>query len=139
MVRLALYKNVVWWDLGAWVIRKWTGSPYSHTELVIGDMFYSSSIQDGGVRAKVIEPDSDKWDFIDLPWADQSKVLDYYDQTMGQAYGWYDLPLQQLFNTHIDGRGRLCSGWCAAALGLDDGDSFWPGLLGMVCKWVNSL
>ena len=50
MVKLASYKHVVWWDLGAWIIRKVTWSPYSHSELAIGYNFYSSSIQDGGVR-----------------------------------------------------------------------------------------
>jgi hypothetical protein len=47
-VQLALYKSH-----GNWVnrfIRWWTGSPYSHCELVINGTCYSSSVRDGGVN-----------------------------------------------------------------------------------------
>lgn len=139
---LALYKRVkpvTGLDgLGAWIIRAWTGSPYSHAEIVIGRWWFSSSIQDGGmVRSKRIEYNPEHWDIIPLPWADAREIYNYFLRTEGQPYGWFDLFLQQFFRIHIDGRGFLCSGWCAAALGLPEHDSYYPGGLGSLCRWIN--
>ena len=50
--------------------------PYSHCELVVDGVAYSSSLMDGGVRGKVIQFKPEHWDFIDLPWADAQRVLD---------------------------------------------------------------
>jgi hypothetical protein len=36
------------------LIRWWTGSQYSHCELIVRGVCYSSTIRDGGVRAKVM-------------------------------------------------------------------------------------
>lgn len=137
---LALYKRVKPITsidaLGAWVIRAWTRSPYSHCEIVIGDMWYSSSIQDGcRVRAKQIEYDPDHWDLIPLPWANPQSIIDFFEQTDGQPYGWADLFIQQALRLHIDGHGWICSGWCATALDLSGGDDWFPRQLGDVCRW----
>jgi len=62
IVQLALYKA-----RGNWINRLicwWTGSPYSHCELVINGTCYSSSIRDGGVRGKTMALPSDKWDAV---------------------------------------------------------------------------
>ena len=59
-VQLAMYKAPGNWLNAA--IRWWTGSQYSHCELVVRGTCYSSTIRDGGVRAKVMALPSDRWD-----------------------------------------------------------------------------
>ena len=137
MVRLALYKPHRWYDIGGRLICWWTHSPYSHCELVIGDVGYSSSIRDGGVRAKRIEFDPAHWDFIGLPWAHEFEVKAFFAQTAGAPYGWTDLVLRQVLNKGGDSPGYFCSEWVAAALGLPNPQTFNPGTLGDCCKSRN--
>ena len=66
-VQLAIYKAS-----GNWLnrlIRWWTGSQYSHCELVIRGTCYSSSIRDGGCsgRQTPLALPAHSWDVIDLP------------------------------------------------------------------------
>ena len=75
------------------MIRWWTGSQYSHCELVINGTCYSSSIRDGGVRGKVMALPADTWDVIDLPWADEYAAQQWFDQHACDKYGWRDLLL----------------------------------------------
>ena len=89
MVRLALYKGRG--KLGNRITRWWTGSIYSHCELVVCGVCLSASFMDGGVRAKQIDLDSGHWDVIPLPWADVAQVLAFFEQTKGRAYDWLGL------------------------------------------------
>jgi hypothetical protein len=72
MVRLAMYKGRG--QIGNAFIRWWTGSQYSHCELVVSGWCYSSSMMDKGVRRKLINLDAAKWDLIDLHWADENRI-----------------------------------------------------------------
>ena len=136
MVRLALYKHkrTGFAGIGPALIRWWTKSPYSHCELVVDGVAYSSSVQDGGVRAKRIEFNPAHWDFVDLPWADPAAVLRHFRRTDGEPYGWTDLLWRQNFNRPGDSIGSFCSEWCAAALGLSNPQQYSPGTLGDYCK-----
>ena len=135
LVRLALYKGKG--QVGNALIRAWTRSPYSHCELVIEGMWLSSTVMDGGVRLKYMDPHPGSWDFIDLPWTEADRVLEYFDKTEGQRYGWLDLIRSQVFNTACDERGAaFCSEWCAAALGLPNPSSYSPKTLGALCRWM---
>lgn len=64
-----------WYDrLVGW----WTGGPYSHVELVVGQfhgqpLCVSSSPRDGGVRAKII-PLSTRWDEVDFPLSHEQQA-----------------------------------------------------------------
>ena len=60
------------------LIRWWTGSQYSHCELVINGTCCSSSIRDGGVRGKVMALPAHSWDVIDLPWADEHAAQQWF-------------------------------------------------------------
>ena len=131
-MRLALYKGKG--TVGNWLIRWWTKSPYSHCELVIGGVAYSSSLRDGGVRAKRMFFDLEHWSFIELPWADPVAVLRYFEQTQGEPYGWRDLLWRQVFNRPGDSYGQFCGEWCAAALGLQNPQTFSPARLGEYCQ-----
>lgn len=137
MIQIALYKKVVNWDLGAWIIRLWTSSEYSHCELVIDGISYSCSVQDGGVRAKPIALNTNSWDYLDIKWADEKKVLEYFQKTSGRPYGWGALIRRQLFNIRGEDGSSFCSEWCAAALGIPNPGMFSPASLTDFCKWVN--
>lgn len=128
MVRLALYKGKG--TIGNALIRWWTRSPYSHCELVVGARCYSSSIRDGGVRAKVIDLDSGNWNVIDLPHVNPIAITQLFAETKGAGYGWLDLFTQQVLHTPFEDRSRwYCSEWCAAALGLPRPEIWTPGML----------
>lgn len=131
-MKLALYKGKG--TVGNAIIRWWTKSAYSHCELVIGDVSYSSSLRDGGVRAKRIDYNPDRWDFVDLPWGTENDVQMLYAQTKDEPYGWLDLLWRQVFNRPGDSIGWFCSEWCAAALGLPAPQSYSPATLGEYCR-----
>lgn len=77
-VKLALYKgppspidwvHVISHSLTCLVLsaRRLTHIKYSHAEIVIDGICYSSSLRDGGTRAKVIDLNSGRWDVFDVP------------------------------------------------------------------------
>lgn len=135
MVKLALYKGKG--TLANSFIRWWAGSQYSHCELVIGSVWYSSSVMDGGVRCKLIELNPENWDFIDLPWVDEVMVTDYFTKTDYKKYGWITLLWSQLFNRAIqDKNTQFCSEWCASAVGIPSSSVYNPGALGKLCQWL---
>lgn len=134
-VQLALRKNDS--RIGARLIHWWTNSAYSHCELAVGGLCYSSSIMDKGVRAKAIELESDKWDVIDLPRADAAAVVDYFAKTDSNTYGWFSLVASQLFNRdQADNNSQFCSEWCANALGLPNPSTYSPKTLADICKYL---
>lgn len=134
MIYLALYKGKGL--IGNALIRWWTRSPYSHCELVVDGVAYSSSLMDGGVRSKVIDFKPEHWDMVELPTSLHQRVLDYYESTNGQRYSWLDLIRSQIFNSNADEDGAsFCSEWCAAALGLPNPATYSPQTLGDIVRW----
>ena len=134
-VNLAMYKAP-----GNWLNRLicwWTNSPYSHCELVVRGTCYSSSVRDGGVRAKVMALSSDKWDVVDLPWADDTDVTDWFIAHERDRYGWLDLLTGQLLGMQRDHRGVFCSEACAKALGLRNATRMSPQALLDACLDIN--
>ena len=101
-VRLALYKGRG--NIGNATIRWWTGSIYSHCELVVDGWCYSSSVMDGVVRRRRVGPGADQislgehWDLLELPWADADTVVEYFAATDDDRYGWPSLIMSQVFN-----------------------------------------
>lgn len=135
MVRLALYRPHKWWDLGGRLVAFWTKSEFSHCELEVDGECYSSSIRDGGVRAKRIDLLARHWHVINLPWADPLRIRLLYQETRKHRYGWLDLIGSQIFNARRQDSGRwFCSEWCAAALGIPSPELYSPGSLGDYCK-----
>jgi len=125
--------------LTARFIQWWTESPYSHCELVVNGLCYSSSAMDGGVRRKAIDLDPDKWDVFELPWADTAQVVAYFYETDHHRYGWLGLICSQLFNLNRETAGaQFCSQWCGAALGLPAPASLSPRTLGEWCAYIGS-
>lgn len=135
-MKLALYKAKG--KIGNAFIRWWTNSQYSHCELVIDGLCYSSSVQDNGVRRKAIDLDPEKWDLIELPWADTEKAKRYFEASDEFKYGWLSLLSSQLFNRNRSNKNsQFCSEWCANALGLTNSSSYSPRTLGNMCLWLN--
>ena len=125
--------------VSARIIQWWTSSEYSHCELVVDGVSYSSSVMDGGVRGKVIRMAEDKWDFLELPWADSEKIKNYLRETDHHKYGWYGLATSQFLNLNrAEADAQFCSQWCAAALGLPNPASYSPATLDALCGFIDS-
>lgn len=89
-MQLAMYKGPAarrWDRFCHWWIRVWTRSPYSHAELVIDGVCYSSSPRDGGVRAKVIDLNSGRWDVFWIE-GDRARALGWFEAHKGDRYDW---------------------------------------------------
>jgi hypothetical protein len=102
-----------------YAIRLWTWSRWSHAELVVDGICYSSSTRDGGVRSKLIDLNSGRWDVIDLdiPVMQVVDVLLWFEEHKGAPYDWagvwrFVLP----FLPHSKGR-WFCFEALGAALG----------------------
>ena len=141
-VYLALYKgrrDGAWYKpsvatarVSDWVIRKLTGSPYSHCELALphGNGQYdccSSSIRDGGVRVKGMPLPSEKWDLIPVDISPE-QVYAALVATIGAKYDWAGAT-GVIARWRHDKRKYFCSEWCAMALGLANPERFCPGSL----------
>lgn len=143
-VKLALYKGKG--QLGNAAIRWWTGSPYSHCELVVDGLCYSSSVMDKGVRRKRVGPGADEislgadhWDQIELPWADGAAIVGYFEATDSDVYGWPSLIASQVLNRNRpSAHAAFCSEWCARALILPAPSIYNPGALGELCTWLSA-
>lgn len=94
--------------------------PYSHCELIFSDgLSASASWMDGGVRFKHIEFDPERWDFIDLPYAENMARL-WFAEHDGQGY---DLMgnIRFVFGLVPESKKKwFCSEAIAAALGMAD-------------------
>lgn len=94
MIRVAFYKGKPsknWFHiLSHYLIRLRTLSKYSHAELLIDGICYSSSSMDGGVRAKSIDITSGKWDVICIDVTNEVKqqVLIWFKQNNEKNYDW---------------------------------------------------
>lgn len=118
------------------VVKWWTKSEFSHTELLLGDAdahgFYeagSASFRDRGVRTKLIKPSAAKWELIRLPElyrADDARR--WFRANDGRSY---DLLGQLGFvwgPAKEDPEKFWCSEADAAALGLVEPWRYSPGL-----------
>lgn len=138
-MKVAFYKGkkhlfnrlVSWWDNG----------PYSHCELLVeevsvpdgsGDLSYlcySSSITDGGVRKKVIELESGKWDIIDVSSIDEAYAREWFKEHEGCKYDVIGL-IGFLFRIIPGEKNRFfCSEAVAGMLGMKDGWRLSPNAL----------
>lgn len=131
MMQMALYRGPAtdtWHQVGHRLIAWFTGSPYSHCEIVINGMAMSSSSRDGGVRFKAIDFASGKWHLVPLPGSEAS-VWAWFATHEGEAYDWAGIArfivplLPQRHNQWF------CSEACAAALGLEHPADWTPGML----------
>lgn len=66
---------------------KFKSVKYSHVELNINGIAYSSSTRDGGVRSKVIDMHSGSWDLLEV-YIDELQALDWFNRNKGKKYDW---------------------------------------------------
>lgn len=127
--KLAFYKGTGDWI--DWCIRKYTRSPYSHVELVVGNNWYSISPRDLRVRCKQITLNKEHWDFVDVE-IDEKHLKKFFVKTYNAKYDWLGI----FFSVGLFNRGEIslhnkrkyfCSEWCASALKLDRPDKYDPG------------
>lgn len=137
-VKLAMYKGKG--GIGNAAIRWWTDSEYSHCELVVEGWCYSSSLMDGGVRAKKIDLDSGHWDVYELPWANATDILHYFHKSDPYKYSIVSLVTSQVFNRNKkEDTKQFCSQWCANALGLPSSSTYSPKTLLALCEYITKL
>ena len=86
------------------------------------------------MRAKRIDWRAERWDFVELPWASEAHVKQFYAQTQDELYGWMDLLKRQFFNRAGNSPGWFCSEWCAAAMDIPNPQLYSPATLGDYCK-----
>lgn len=116
-MQVAFYKAPGTW-LDA-LIRLLTRSIYSHCELVIDGICYTSSNRDGGVRSKAIYLDTEKWDVFDIPHnKDLAKA--WFTEHYGQSYDWLGAVRIVLPFLPNSSNKWFCSEACAAALGIEN-------------------
>ena len=117
-IKFAFYKayeapGKTWYD---WVIAKWTRGPYSHVELIVDDMMYSSSPRDGHVRSKKHKYDPATWDYIPVTITikDYKRFIKFWNQTESFKYDWLGI-LGFVLPLHDDPKKYFCSEWTSKA------------------------
>ena len=129
-VRLAFYKGKK--GVAARLIAWWKKAKYTHAEVLIDNVIYSSSEIDGGVRRK--EKSSfhpDRWEIVDIPWhVTEEQVVDFYNKTDAHDYDWRGIIRSQLFGSNRHNESKwFCSEWCAAAIGISEPQRYCPQAL----------
>ena len=120
------------------IVRWWTGSIYSHCEIVVNGICYSSSRMDGGVRCKKIDLNSGRWDVLKIEADVKDRVIAVYEVTKGNKYNWFGIFGAQVINRRYRKQNKFfCSEWCAHALGLPYPQTFAPHTLLAIIGYLN--
>lgn len=126
------------------ITKFFTRGKYSHCEIAVhlhGNRYkcYSSSYRDGGVRSKIMELDSDKWDLIALDGVSPEQITRYYKQNFGADY---DLlgALGCVAGLPQNQDKFFCSEWCYNAIfGSNQGFRFSPNQLAEIVHHLSIL
>jgi hypothetical protein len=115
-------------DKGAWddkLIACWTRGKYSHTELKIGNICYTSYPNKGVVRRNLNVTER-LYEIIELEIAenDINKIIDFYNQTQGNKYDWFGI-LGFIFPLQDRSDRWFCSEWVTKALQLAGVEKLW--------------
>lgn len=106
----------------------WTRGKYSHVEIVIDGIWYSSSGMDGGVRAKKIDFDSSKWDIVHVE-CDHAQVVRWFERNESKKYDYLGL-FGFIFRVVEGDKDKyFCSEAVAASLGIIDPWRYCPNTL----------
>lgn len=104
-----------------WLIKLWTGGPYSHCEILFSDGMMASSMQGEGVRFTHVGQQNFAidWDSIEVPAneAEEQLVRKWFYGELGAGYDWYGLFCCQVLGYHReDPHDWWCSEACTAAI-----------------------
>jgi hypothetical protein len=110
-VLIAFYKGKG--DFSDTLIKWWTKSKYSHTEIILNERWFSSSPRTpSGVRSKLIKKEKGKWDYIeiDLELNQINSILNNFKLEEGKKYDWAGIFLSQFFPFRIQNKNKwFCS------------------------------
>ena len=115
-------------------------SVFSHVELEINGVCYSSSSRDYGVRSKIINTSNhQKWLSFDLKKdIDINGCLAYFDSVDGQKYDWINIFFTQIIKLNIQSeKKQICSEFVANCLGLENAYKYSPESLFYELKELN--
>lgn len=120
-IRIAFYKGKGNWKNK--IIRWWTGSPYSHVELIMPDNYTWISISpllSSTVSSRIkTDFDLEKWDFVqfDITQDQHNILLEFFEDTKDCSYDWIGMIFSQLLPFNIKRKNKwYCSEWIAYAL-----------------------
>lgn len=129
-MELALYKGPAddWkHKVAHWLVCTLTWSKYSHIELVIRGICYTSSFRDHGVRTKKIDLLNGHWDIYPIE-ANESIALAWFDKHKGEPYDWIGMlrvcPLLRWLPKR--NKTSFCSEAVGGMLGFRDPERFSP-------------
>ena len=115
-------------------------SVFSHVELEINGVFYSSSNRDGGVRSKIIDiSNKKKWVSFELKNnIDKNICLNYFKSVEGQKYDWLNIFFSQIIKLNIQSSNKqICSEFVGNCLQLDNAYKYSPEALFYKLKALN--
>ena len=115
-------------------------SIFSHVELEINGVCYSSSNRDKGVRSKVIDTsNAQKWLSFDLKKdIDVNRCLLYFETVRCQRYDWLNIFLTQIIKVNIQSSNKqICSEFVGNCLQLDNAYKYSPEALFYKLKVLN--
>ena len=115
-------------------------SVFSHVELEINGVCYSSSNRDKGVRSKVIDTsNAQKWLSFDLKKdIDVNRCLLYFETVRCQRYDWLNIFLTQIIKVNIQSSNKqICSEFVGNCLQLDNAYKYSPEALFYKLKELN--
>lgn len=125
-MHLALYKAPgTFYDK---LVRVATASRYSHCELVIDGICYSSSPRDGGVRSKRIQLGRDAWEMIPV-YGNSCLAMEWFAQHEGAAYDLFGAIRTVVPFSWNSASRWFCSEACAAMLQLENPGTYTPASL----------
>ena len=115
-------------------------SVFSHVELEISGVCYSSSNRDYGVRSKIIDTSNkQKWVSFELKNnIDKNICLNYFKSVEGQKYDWLNIFCTQLIKLNMQSEDKqICSEFVANCLGLENAYKYSPESLFYKLKELN--
>lgn len=104
-----------------WLVKVWTGSIYTHVELVLpsGDCIGISPEEASRVRMARCDFLPDEWSFIEIDVTREQllKIVNFFTATHGHRYDWFGMIASHLTPFYVKhDRKWYCSQWIACAL-----------------------
>jgi len=120
-IQVAFYRGEG--DMVNKLVRWWTKSPYSHSELIMPDgltWIGISPFKNSKLCARINRHHNEKeWDFVELS-VDKEQIQmiqEFYNSTKNCEYDWVGMIFSQFLPFHIKRKGKwYCSEWIAYAL-----------------------
>lgn len=108
------------------LIRWYTSSKYSHVELIVDDIWYSTSPRTLEIAGRYVTPKEENWEYIEVD-IDYAEFIALYTRAKGSKYDWLGIFLSQFLPLGIHSRKRwFCSEFVMEALGVEGSNIYSP-------------